>query len=487
MKILFTHSYFMFFDPKQWEQEQPYPPLGTIWAAAVMREAGHEVALCDTMFAEHATVIEAELDRFKPDLLVIYDDGFNYLTKMCLTNMREAAFEMQRMARARGCRVVVSSSDSTDHFEKYLDEGADFVMKGEAEMTLLELVGAFEKGNTTFNTIAGIVYRENGKTLETPRRNVIRELDSLPLPAWDLVNIKPYRERWMRSSGYFSINMGTTRGCPYKCNWCAKPIYGNRYNSRSPEQVVAEIKMLQEKFAFQHIWFSDDIFGLKPGWVKIFADLLEKENIKIRYKIQSRADLLVQENYIADLARSGCETVWMGAESGSQEILDAMDKGIKVEEIYEATRLLKKHGIRPAFFLQFGYLGEKMGDIRKTITMLNELLPDDVGISVSYPLPGTVFYEKVKSDLQQKSNWTDSDDLHLMFKNTYRPEFYKQLHRYVHKTYRKHQGYASWKMVFSKPGNLRRHHLRRAALVFYYIPAVLLEHQKLKALEQEWN
>ncbi|TND09032.1 MAG: radical SAM protein [Bacteroidetes bacterium] len=487
MRILFSHSYFMYFDPKQWELEQPYPPLGTIFAASFLREAGHEVFLFDTMFEQDERGLPAQLDKYRPDVFVIYDDGFNYLTKMCLTNMREAAFRMQEIAKQKGCTVIVSSSDSTDHFEKYLDHGADAVIKGEAEITLLEIISLPAEKKNDFSSIAGIAFRQNGQTVQTPKRQVMKDLDALPLPAWDLVDIKPYRERWMRSSGELALNMATTRGCPYKCNWCAKPIYGNRYNSRSPENVIQELKLLREKFQVSKIWFSDDIFGLKPGWVNHFADLVEKEQISFRYKIQSRADLLIQENYVADLARSGCETVWLGAESGSQRILDAMDKGTTVEQIYEAVRLLKKHGIRTALFLQFGYLGETIEDIHKTIGMLNDLLPDDIGVSVSYPLPGTKFYEMVKHDLEEKSNWSDSDDLHLMFRNTYSPDFYRQLHRFVHKNYRKHQAYESIGIFLKKPSRISRTHLRRALSTLYYIPASFFEKRKLKQIEHAWN
>src|SRR6185369_13277889 len=254
---------------------------------------------------------------------------------------------------------------------------------------------------------------------------------------WDLVDLEPYRKMWMKSRGYFSLNMATTRGCPFKCNWCAKPIYGNRYNSRSPENVVAELKMLKKKFQFDHIWFCDDIFGLKPNWVHEFAELVEKEKLSFKFKIQARADLLLQEKYIDALKRAGCENIWMGAESGSQKILDAMDKGITVQQIYAATRLIRQHGMLPSFFIQFGYLGETKKDIQKTIDMINELLPHSIGISVSYPLPGTVYYDKVKEDLTERTNWSDSNSMSMLFKNTYQPEFYKQLYNYVHASYRK--------------------------------------------------
>lgn len=476
----------MRFDPKQWSIGQPFPPLGTILAAAVLREAGHEVALFDSQFSESPDELVPYLEKFRPDIFVVYDDGFNYLTKMCLTNMREAAFRMQERAKASGCKVIVSSSDSTDHADKYLDHGADYVIRGEAEMALLELTEAI-RDSKTVEEIRGIIYRENGNTVKLPARTVMKELDALPVPAWDLIDMDRYRSVWLEHNGYFSLNAATTRGCPFKCNWCAKPIYGNRYNSRSPEKVVEELDMLYRKFRYDHIWFCDDIFGLKPGWVSRFAELVQEKKLPLHYKIQSRADLLLQENYIADLARSGCETVWMGAESGSQKILDAMDKGTTVDQIREATRLLKKYKIQPAFFLQFGYPGETAEDIRLTIGMLNELLPEDIGISVSYPLPGTQFYENVKAELKEKQNWSDSDDLALMFRNNYPPEFYKELHRYVHRNYRKHQGYESLAKFFTAPFRLRKSDFRRAAAIAYYIPAVYAQNRRLKKTAHDWH
>jgi anaerobic magnesium-protoporphyrin IX monomethyl ester cyclase len=482
-RILFSHSYFMRFDPKQWNYKQPFAPLGTIQAAAYMRQNGYEVALFDTMFTEKPEEIIPHLDKHQPAFLVIYDDGFNYLTKMCLTNMREAAWKMSGIAKQRGITVIVSSSDSTDHYEKYLSNGADYVILGEGEQTLLELVELIRNGQTDVSTVKGITYKRESETIRTGGRPVMKDLDALPLPAWDLVDVKPYKEAWLGRWGYFSINIATTRGCPYKCNWCAKPIYGNAYNMRSPEHVVRELKMLKENFNYDHVWFCDDIFGLKRNWVIEFAELVKKEGLKFKYKIQSRADLLVQEKYVEALAESGCENVWMGAESGSQKILDAMDKGTTIEQIKEANRLLKQYGIRPAFFLQFGYLGETVEDIQKTINLLNECLPDDIGVSVSYPLPGTKFYETVKSELVDKTNWTDSDELALMFKNTYSPAFYKQLHRYIHKNYRKHQAYESIGKLAKQPLKANYSNLRRAASVLYYIPATIIEKRKLNAIE----
>ena len=292
-----------------------------------------------------------------------------------------------------------------------------------------------------------------------------------------------YRKSWLSHAGYFSINMATTRGCPFKCNWCAKPIYGNRYNSRSPRHVIQEIKFLQENYPFDHIWFCDDIFGLKPGWVREFADLLEKEQIHLDFKIQSRADLLVQEDYVKDLARAGCTNVWMGAESGSQKILDAMYKGTSIEQIQVATQLLKENGIRHSFFIQFGYPGETKADIEMTLSMIRRLLAEELGISVSYPLPGTPFYHKVKNELKTKANWADSDELLLMFRNTYPPSFYKQLHVYAHRTHHLHLAMARLLGGYARGTIPTLRTLKQAASIFYYLPASFWALQRLHMTE----
>jgi anaerobic magnesium-protoporphyrin IX monomethyl ester cyclase len=472
--ILFTHSYFLRLDPKQWKAGLPYAPLGTLYAASFIRENGYAVALHDVMFEPSTAAFRKAIEAHKAESVVIYEDGFNYLTKMCLTNMREAAFEMIAIAREKNCKVIISGSDATDRFEEYLDAGADFILLGEAEQSLLEVLDHLENPGDDFMQVQGIAFKTKDAVIKTMRRPVMKDLDTLPLPAWDLVDLVPYQNTWMKHAGYFSVNIGTTRGCPFKCNWCAKPIYGNRYNARSPESVMNEIAVLQFITQIDHIWFCDDIFGLKPGWVSEFADLVEKRGIQVPFKIQSRADLLVQEKYVHDLARAGCSNVWMGAESGSQKILDAMDKGITVAQIREATTLLKAHGVKPAFFIQFGYPGETKKDIELTIAMINDLLPGEIGISVSYPLPGTLFYEKVKSEMKEKTNWTDSDELALMFRNTYQPSFYKHLHRYVHHSYRKQLALKTISSILKDPRRITVHALKKALSSLYYGPAAFM-------------
>lgn len=478
--ILFSHSYYYPLDPKQWKNKMPFPPLGTLYAAALLRKNNYNVSLFDTNLLDNALSIASVLEEKKPNYLVIYDDGFNYLTKMCLTNMREACFEMIRLGKINNSIVIVSSSDATDHYVEYIEKGADFIIQGEGEITLLELINSIEN-KASLEKISGIVYKNVDEIQINSKRSVLINLDELPMPAWDLIEIDSYKKIWKHSGQEFTLNIATTRGCPYKCNWCAKPIYGNRYNAHSPEYIVNQMSFLKELFGVTRFWICDDIFGLKPYWVQEFNLILKDKNLKISYFIQSRVDLLLKEDTIDSLAESGLEEVWVGAESASQKILDAMDKGITVDQIYKATRLLKEKKIKVAFFLQFGYLNENQEDIQKTIAMVKELKPDNIGISVSYPLPGTTFYEKVKADLKLKANWTDSDDFEMMFNGTYHSNYYRKLQRFVHKEFRKTQGIENLKQLISNPFSAKK--VTSILKLGYYIPSAFLDSILLKKLQ----
>ncbi len=522
--VLFTHSYFYKMDTKQWQNKTPFLPLGTIYAASLLRENKYRVSFFDVALKEKPQEIKPILEKEKPEILVIYDDGFNYLTKMCLTTMREACFKMIKLGKKNNCTVIISSSDSTDHAQEYLEKGADFIIYGEAENTLLELVTFLkrnkkqeirektdEESQTQFSDFAtlrgidGIIYKDtfletsekfdvttnhlqkysksegNLSIIKTKPRKNITSLDELPFPAWDLIDIEAYKAIWKNSKQQFALNLATTRGCPYHCNWCAKPIYGQRYNSHSPKRVVEMINYISKKYQVNRFWMCDDIFGLKPKWVQEFRDLLKENNLKISYYIQSRADLLLKENTIEALVESGLEEVWIGAESGSQKILDAMDKGTTIAQIEESTKLLQAKRVKVAFFIQYGYLGETKEDIDKTIALIKRLQPDNIGVSVSYPLPETPFYEKVKHELKEKTNWKDSDDLALLFKGTFNQEYYRKLQRYTHKEFRKTQG-----LSYLKKGKIIEN-LRAIGLLVYYIPSAFIDKIALSKMENSNN
>jgi anaerobic magnesium-protoporphyrin IX monomethyl ester cyclase len=305
--------------------------------------------------------------------------------------------------------------------------------------------------------IAGIAYPDqDGSPIVTARRALLRDLDSLPMAAWDLADIPSYRAAWLRRHGMFTLNVATTRGCPYRCNWCAKPVYGQSYTSRSPEAVIEEVLFLKQSFAPDRLWFTDDILGLTPGWLARYAALAEAHGCRIPFSCQTRTDLVLRDDNARHLARAGAHTVWLGAESGSQRVLDAMDKGATVLQTREATRALRAAGVRVAWFLQFGYLGETWSDIRATVNMLRAGKPDDIGISVSYPLPGTPFHERVRVLLGEKHNWTASGDLDLLYPGAFRPAFYRALHTAVHKEFRLRQALRALLHLECTRASLRR-------------------------------
>jgi radical SAM superfamily enzyme YgiQ (UPF0313 family) len=445
--VLLSHSNHLFYDRKQVEKMQPYPPLQTLLAAAVLRESGLEVAVCDVTFDAPKEALARALDSCSPGLLAVCEDDFNFLSKMCLSRNRSVAFEMAKAAKARGIPAAAHGCDASDHPAAYLEAGFDYVLIGEVESSLLELA----QGNAP-ETIAGLAYcGRNGGVRYTAPRQLRCELDSLPLPARDLIDMEPYRDAWRSGHGFFSLNIVSSRGCPYRCNWCSKPIWGDNYQVRSARLIAEEMLAMKRQYAPDHIWFADDIFALSGRWTREFATIVESLGASIPFKMQSRCDLMTRDTVLA-LKRAGCVEVWMGAESGSQKILDGMDKGLRVDDTYRARENLGRHGIRTCLFLQFGYPGEGWPEIQETIRMVRQLQPDDIGVSVAYPLPGTRFHQTVSAQLGAKANWTDSADLAMMFQGAYPSEFYRALadalHREVRQPYNTEAIRAAWDHVY---------------------------------------
>ena len=426
--VLLTHSNHLFHDKKQTEKMQPYPPLQTILAASVLRRAGINVALCDVTFESPEESFLKALAVYQPKLVVVCEDSFNFLSKMCLTRNRELACEMARVARSRGIRIAAHGPDASDRAGEYLSAGFNYVLLGEVEPTLLELAS-----DAPLHEIAGLAYvsETNGPVQYTARRPLQPNLNALPQPAWDLIDIDSYRHSWNSRHGYFSLNVVSSRGCPFRCNWCAKPAFGNSYRVRGPEAIAEELLYLKTAYRPDHIWFADDIFAISNTWTVEFANAVDHLQAQIPFKMQSRCDLMTRSTVTA-LKRAGCAEVWMGAESGSQRILDAMDKGLRVEQIFQARANLARHGIRACFFLQFGYPGEGWQEIEATIQMVRETKPDDIGVSVSYPLPGTKFFDLVSSQLSRKANWSESGDLSMMFQGAFSSQFYRALADALH-------------------------------------------------------
>jgi len=440
--ILLTHCNHVYHDRKQVRKMRPYPPLQTMMAAALLRQEGFDVALFDTTLASPREGFRASLAAHSPRLVAICDDSFNFLAKMCLERNRELALSMAGMAREQGVPVLINSPDASDRPADYLSHGLDFVIMGEVERTLLQAARCLlNRAHGLASSVAGLAYSDPAtrRVCQNPPGEPPHDLSTLPMPAWDLIDVPAYREAWLKAHGFFSLNLVSSRGCPYRCNWCAKPIYGHSYRFYPPQRVAEEMHHLKTAFAPDHVWFADDIFSLTDSWTEQFSEEVVRLRAQIPFQMQSRCDLMTPRT-VAALKRAGCAEVWMGAESGSQRILDAMDKGIQVYEIYAARENLRQQGIRASFFLQFGYPGETWDDIQSTIRMVRETAPDDIGVSVSYPLPGTKFYSRVAAELGAKKNWVDSDDMAMMFSGTYTTEFYAALHDALHLEVDLHKG-----------------------------------------------
>jgi anaerobic magnesium-protoporphyrin IX monomethyl ester cyclase len=436
LKIQVSHSYFLRYDSKQWERGKPYPPLATIQVAAFLRDAGHEVSLFDSMLADGVEDYEPAFRASAPDVVVFYEDNFNFLTKMCLGRMREAACRMIGEARSKGARVIVAGSDASDHPDAFLGAGADAVLVGEGIAALAQLIDRLDANPALdardwVSNVDGVATLVGGEA-KVPRIGAMPPDPRLVgHPAWDLVDIERYRTLWKERHGYFSLNMAASRGCPFRCNWCAKPIWGNHYKQRDAADVAAEMTYLKHAFAPDHIWMADDIFGFHVDWVNAFADHLGEADGSVPFTIQTRADLC--SDRMADaLARAGCAEAWIGAESGSQRVLDSMTKGTRVDDLVAARRRLGERGIRVGFFIQLGYLGEQLDDLLATRALIARAAPDDIGVSVSYPLPGTKFFEQVQAQLGEKTHWQDSGDLAMMFSGAYDSHFYRSFRDLLH-------------------------------------------------------
>jgi anaerobic magnesium-protoporphyrin IX monomethyl ester cyclase len=436
LSILICHSYFLRFDRKQLERGKPYPPLATLQVAAMLRKAGHRVSFFDAMLADGIEDYDRALHAAAPQLVLLYEDTFNFLTKMCLADMRRAACQMIASARRAGVRVIAAGPDVSDAPDAYLRAGADLTLIGEGLSALLEVLPRLASrpgvsGDQLVDGLSGVAYLRAGRMITANGARVLPVAHYQGFAAWDLVDMERYRALWLEKHGYFSLNMAGSRGCSFRCAWCAKPTWGNLYLQRSALEVASEMAHLKRSFDPQHIWFADDIFGFRVDWVAEFAAAAQAAGGTVPFTIQTRADL-VSDRMAEALKGAGCREAWIGAESGSQRVLQSMNKGTTVAEILVARERLKIAGIRVGFFIQLGYMGEQLADILSTRELLEIAQPDEIGVSVSYPLPGTKFYESVKAQLGSKTHWRESNDLEMMFEGTYTSDFYRAIRNLLH-------------------------------------------------------
>ncbi|WP_263418239.1 B12-binding domain-containing radical SAM protein [Terriglobus albidus] len=411
--LLLAHGYFLYEDPKELQIMKPYAPLGILYLCSHLQAKGFDVEVFDTTFSSKAALIE-RLQTGTPSTLGLYA---NLMT-------RSNVVELLRIAREAGWRTIVGGPEPGAYAKEYLDAGAEFVVLGEGELTLEELMTAIRSGGLDqVSKIDGLAYLENGELRQTPPRAQIKCLDDQPWPARKMVNIQKYVDTWRTHHGKGSVNFITARGCAYRCQWCSHQVYGNTHRRRDPLLVVDEVEWLLSEYQPDMVWVSDDVFTINHTWLRTYAAEMKRRGLRIPFECISRADRL-NEEAMDLLAELGCFRVWIGSESGSQRILDSMQRGVKLDQVQRAVELSKTHGIESGMFLMWGYDGEEMEDIEATIQHVSRTQPDIFFTTVSYPIKGTPYYKKIQDDLVQLAPWGTSSDREIKIRGRHSRRYY---------------------------------------------------------------
>lgn len=401
---------------------KPYPPLGLLYLSAWLDAHGVGNEVFDTTFSTKKD-FQNYLLATQPRILALY---VNLMTKL---NILEILRFVRAQETLQNTLLVLGGPDVTHNLEDYLKNGADIIVIGEGEQTMLEIAEGLEGRRLTVDgrrefDIPGIAFLlPDGSVFRTAAREKIRDLDALPFPNRSKIKLQLYLDAWKKAHGHSAVSLSTQRGCPYTCRWCSTAVYGQSYRRRSPANVVDEIVWLQKNYAFDLIWFVDDVFTVSHKWVREFRDELLRRNVEIRFECITRADRL-NEEIIAVLKAAGCFRVWIGAESGSQRIIDAMDRRVEVGQVRAMIQSARQAGIEAGTFIMLGYPGETEADIRETLRHLKAANPDLFTITVAYPIKGTGLYEEVQASSFSKIPWAERTDRDLDFQRTYPRRYY---------------------------------------------------------------
>jgi anaerobic magnesium-protoporphyrin IX monomethyl ester cyclase len=415
MKIILTHGYFIDEDPKEREIMRPYPPLGILYVSAWLEKYGYDNHVFDSTFSSMKK-LQSYLLLERPDILAVYT---NLMTKV---NVVKLLSFMKSEPSLKHCKLVLGGPEVRNHAERFLKSGADFLVLGEGEQTMLELTELLHQ-KADFRAIPGIAYLNENNLVINPERVQLRDLSQLPLPNRTKINLQLYFDAWKDKHGSSAISINTMRGCPYTCKWCSRAVYGLSYRRRSPKEVVDEIEWIQKTYNVDTAWFVDDVFTVNHKWLREFNGELKKRKVKLPYECITRADRMTEE--VIDLLKeSGCFRVWIGAESGSQRVIDLMDRRVDVEKVREMIVLSQQKGVQAGTFIMVGYPGETEEDIMETVHHLKASNPDIFTITVAYPIKGTDLYSEVEADFTESLDWATSTDRDIDFKRTYSRKYY---------------------------------------------------------------
>jgi anaerobic magnesium-protoporphyrin IX monomethyl ester cyclase len=421
MDVLLAHGYHLLQDPHEQAIMRPYPPLGMLYVSSYLKSRGFAVGTFDATFAS-PEAFASRLAQDRPPVVGLYT------TLMTRPNV----LEMIRAARAAGATVVLGGPDGASNAEDYLENGADVVVAGEGELTLEELLPHLaQQGPTEMQHIRGLIYREgNGQIIRTPPRPLIAHLDDLPLPDRQAIDLPAYLQVWREHHGAASLSLVCARGCPYTCAWCSHSVFGDTHRRRSPENVVAEVEQLVAAYHPDQLWYTDDVFTIHHSWLARYAALLEARGIRLPFECISRPDRL-NEEVVRTLAEMGCTRLWLGAESGSQKVIDAMDRRIRVTQARDCTRLLQRYGIQVGLFIMLGYEGEDLPELEETTDFLKAANPDVFLTTVAYPIKGTRYYDAVADRVRADAPWSERTDRDLTVAGRHSKRFYSFATRWM--------------------------------------------------------
>ena len=452
MKVFLTHGYFIREDAREQRIMKPYPPLGLLYVAAHLRACHHNVIVYDSTFGDREELLQ-RIGMERPGCIAIY------------VNLMTRANVVALMARIRSINglgdipIILGGPETRNHAADLLAHGATVCVVGEGERTAEEVVAVFSGADRgRLGEVNGIAYLgTDGGTFFTAEREKLKEVDALPLPARDLIDIAAYQRVWKDHHGYSALSVSTMRGCPYTCRWCSRAVYGLSYRRRSAACVVDELAHLLAAYKPDRFWFVDDVFTISHKWMQAFAEELERRDLHLAYECITRADRMNVE-VIALLKRSGCVQVWIGAESGSQRIIDAMDRRVDVKQVRHMLRETKRAGVGTGTFIMLGYPGETEADILETVEHLKQSDPDQFTITLTYPIAGTELHAEVREDMTNSPAWATSSDRDQDFRRVYRKEYYRHAIRYLTHAVNAHQ---QWKR--GKALAAARHGARAAA------------------------
>lgn len=412
MRVLLTHGYFLHDDPKERQIMKPYAPLGLLYLSSHLRRQGIEAEIYDSTFGSRQDLAN-RLDQDEPGVLGIYA---NLLT-------RPSVLQIISRARAAGWRVVLGGPEPANYPAEYLGAGADVIVAGEGEIAFESLLRT-GMDRSQWDSVPGILFRAaDGSVVQTSPAPLIRDLDAQPWPDRESIDIDQYLRVWREHHGTGSVSLITARGCPYHCAWCSHSVFGKTHRRRSPHAVVDEVEWILDRYHPDMLWLADDVFTIHHGWIRDYAAEMKRRGLHIPFECITRADRLNPE-MAGTLAELGCFRVWVGSESGSQRILDAMQRGVTVAQVHSAVALLKQHGIQTGMFLMWGYEGEQLEDIEATVEHVKQCRPDVFFTTVSYPIKGTPYYQEVESRLVHIRGWNGGTDRDFQIRGRHSRRFY---------------------------------------------------------------